>query len=109
MTTPLAEPVVCEGCGQWFVPADADRDDAARLGAHELEVQRSPGDAIRGPFDRIDLRERLYLGLFTGEELVRPIGGRFATMRSQPDFAAILQLKERAVIFCNSWHPLAFW
>ena len=95
VTTPAAEPVSCAECGQWFVPADADRDDAARLGPHELEVQRSPGDAIRGPFDRIDLRERLYLGLFTGDELVRPIGGRFATMRSHPDFAAILRLKER--------------
>ena len=93
-TTP-SEPVSCGECGQWFVPAGGEQDDAARRGPHELEVQRSPGDAIRGPFDRIDLRERLYLGLFTGEELVRPVGGRFATMRSHPDFAAILRLKEQ--------------
>ncbi|HCH66884.1 MAG TPA: hypothetical protein DFR83_29035 [Deltaproteobacteria bacterium] len=66
-----------------------------RDGPHELEIQNSPGDAVRGPFDRLDLRERVYLGLLTGEELVRPVGGRFATLRSLPDFAAILALRER--------------
>jgi hypothetical protein len=66
-----------------------------RDGPHELEIQNSPGDAIRGPFDRLDLRERLYKGLLTGEELVRPVGGRFTTLQSIPDFAAILQLRER--------------
>ena len=95
MSAQPAEPVSCAECGHWFVPAGGDHDGAARLGPYELEVQRSPGDAIRGPFDRVDLRERLYLGLYTGDELIRPVGGRFSTMRSHPDFAAILQLKDR--------------
>ena len=87
------EPESCEACGQWWVPSE----DAAtaRIGPHELEIQNAPGDAVRGPFDRLDLRERLYRGLLTGEELVRPIGGRFRALRSIPDFSAVLELRER--------------
>ncbi len=87
------EPESCSECGQWWVPTS----DAAAMrdGPHELEIQNAPGDAVRGPFDRLDLRERLYRGLLTGEELVRPVGGRFHTLQSIPDFAAILQLRER--------------
>jgi len=94
-STASAEPLSCAECGQWFVPADADSGEEGRRGPHELEIQNSPGDAIRGPFDRVDLRERLYLGLLTGDELARPVGGRFSTLKSQPDFAAILALKQR--------------
>ncbi len=89
------EPVSCGACGQWFVPADSESGAQGRRGPHEMEIQNAPGDAIRGPFDRVDLRERLYLGRLTGDELVRPVGGRFSTLRSHPDFAQILALKER--------------
>lgn|GEM_PF-5851532 len=87
------EPESCAECGQWWVPST----DAAtrRMGPHELEIQNAPGDAVRGPFDRLDLRERLYKGLLTGDELVRPAGGRFRALRSIPDFAAVLELRER--------------
>jgi len=89
------EPVSCGACGQWYVPADSESGAYGRRGPHELEIQNAPGDAVRGPFDRVDLRERLYLGRLTGEELVRPVGGRFATLQSHPDFARILAIKER--------------
>ena len=90
---PTGGPESCASCGHWWVP-DAD-GAAGREGPHELEIQNAPGDAVRGPFDRLDLQARLYCGLLTGEELVRPVGGRFGTLQSLPDFAAILALRER--------------
>ncbi len=87
------DPETCAQCGYWWVPS-AD-PHLRRLGPHELEIQNAPGDAVRGPFDRLDIRERLYKGLLTGEELVRPVGGRFTKLRTQPDFAEIIALKER--------------
>ncbi len=90
---PAGEPQSCGACGQWWVPGEDP--ETTRVGPHELEIQNVHGDAIRGPFDRLDLRERLYLGILTGDELVRPVGGRFLPMRSIPDFRAVLELKER--------------
>lgn len=89
------EPLICAACGAWWVAGD---DPAlAREGSHELEIQNAPGDAVRGPFDRLFLRERLYAGIYTGEEHVRPPGGRFRQLRTIPDFAAVLALKERGI------------
>ncbi len=92
-TADAGEPVSCGACGHWFVPGTELEN--GRQGAFELELQYAPGDPVRGPFDRIDLRERLYRGLLTGDEHVRPVGGRFVPLRSLPDFAQILTLLER--------------
>lgn len=62
--------------------------------AHELEIQNAPGDAIRGPFLRQELRSWLYSGRLQGDEQVRTVGGRFVPMGSLPDFAEVITLRD---------------
>ncbi len=57
----------------------------------EFELQRSIGDAIEGPFDRITLQEMLYAERLRGTERVRvPGSSAFTVLSDHPEFQSIL-------------------
>ncbi len=57
----------------------------------EFELQRSIGDAIEGPFDRITLQEMLYAERLTGTERVRvPGSSAFTVLSDHAEFQSIL-------------------
>ncbi len=81
------ENVTCAECGHsWRVAP-------ALPPAFEFELQRSRGDAVDGPFDRLTLREMLYTGRLRGQELVRiPGQTSFQPIAERPEFGEILHL-----------------
>jgi 2-oxoglutarate dehydrogenase E2 component (dihydrolipoamide succinyltransferase) len=59
----------------------------------EFELQLGVGDKVEGPFDRMYLREHLYMGRLTGDERVRVPGATaWARLGDRPEFAEVLHL-----------------
>lgn len=61
-----------------------------------FELQLAQGDSIQGPYDRVTLREMLYLGRLTGDERVRVPGkSAFTRLADHPEFAVVLAVSDR--------------
>ncbi len=59
----------------------------------EFELQLGVGDKVEGPFDRMYLREHIYMGRLTGDERVRVPGApAWARLGDRPEFAEVLHL-----------------
>jgi len=63
----------------------------------EYELQFASGDAVRGPYDVLTLREMLYAGRLTGDERVRaPSTSTYLRLGDLPEFAQVLEITGRA-------------
>jgi len=59
----------------------------------EFELQLGVGDKVEGPFDRMYLREHIYMGRLTGDERIRvPGASAWARLGDRPEFAEVLHL-----------------
>lgn len=59
----------------------------------EFELQLGVGDRVQGPFDRMYLREHLYMGRLTGDERVRiPGAAAWGRLGDRPEFQEVLHL-----------------
>ncbi|MEC7949205.1 MAG: hypothetical protein VX265_16670, partial [Myxococcota bacterium] len=70
----------------------------------EFELQLGVGDRVEGPFDRMYLREHVYMGRLTGDERIRvPGASTWARLGDRPEFAEILSLlgKEAPAVVGN--------
>lgn len=62
-------------------------------GSWEFELQFATGDVVKGPYDRLTLREMLYTGRLTGDERIRlPEGGQFERLGDRPEFAEVIDI-----------------
>jgi len=61
----------------------------------EFELQLAVGDQVKGPHDRMFLREGLYVGRLTGDERIRiPGASAWERLGDRAEFAEVLQLLE---------------
>ena len=59
----------------------------------EFELQLGVGDRVEGPFDRMYLREHVYMGRLTGDERLRVPGAKeWERLGDRPEFAEVLHL-----------------
>ena len=93
----------CVECGHRWVAAGAGE-------AWEFELQRSRGDQVEGPFDRLTLREMVYTGRLTGTELVRAPGQtHFKELRQLPEFHEVLVLIGAESAESRGEHRISGW
>ena len=68
-----------------------EQDDRSVGGAWEFELQFATGDVVKGPYDRLTLREMLYTGRLTGDERIRlPGGSQFERLADRPEFQEVI-------------------
>jgi hypothetical protein len=102
------EAAICGACGHRWTPGVVLR--GAGSGPWEFEVQLAPGDAPQGPYDRLALRELLYVGRLTGDERVRvPGDSQWSPIAERPEFLEVLDLLGKRPGAGATRHSIAGW